>query len=86
MRKEELMNLLIEESGSTRQKAAIEVQMGIRYIHEAAMFPLLIKREVVKSVVPNKENIITRSPVGVVSVITHGISHLILPFVQLHQR
>jgi acyl-CoA reductase-like NAD-dependent aldehyde dehydrogenase len=69
-RRDELVNLLIEETGSTRQKANIEVDMSIRYINEASTFPLIIKKEKLTSVVPNKENIITRSPVGVVSVIT----------------
>ncbi|WP_311315660.1 aldehyde dehydrogenase family protein [Neobacillus niacini] len=69
-RKDELVNLLIEESGSTRQKANLEVDMAVRYIHEASTFPLMMKKEQLASIIPNKKNYITRSAVGVVSVIT----------------
>jgi acyl-CoA reductase-like NAD-dependent aldehyde dehydrogenase len=69
-RRDELVTLLIEETGSTRQKANLEVDMSLRYINEASTFPLKMKEEQLTSVVPNKKNFIKRSPVGVVSVIT----------------
>ncbi|MDK2919577.1 MAG: 4-hydroxybenzaldehyde dehydrogenase [Candidatus Petromonas sp.] len=69
-RKEELVNLLIEESGSSRIKAGVEVDCCIADIKEAAKYPLLMNATMFPSNVPGKENRVYRIPVGVIGMIS----------------
>lgn len=70
-RVEELAHLLIEEAGSTHLKANVELHhIAIGFMKEAATYPLRMHKESIPSIIPGKENTLTRSPVGVVGVIS----------------
>lgn len=69
-RKEEIINLLVKESGSTRLKAQIEWGAAYRMVKEAATFPFRMEGKILPSTTPGKENRVYRSPVGVVGVIS----------------
>lgn len=69
-RKEELIDLLIEESGSTRIKAGVEVDCSISDIKEALKYPALMNASIFPSNVPGKENRVYRIPVGVIGMIS----------------
>ncbi len=68
-RKDEIIDWLIKEGGSTLIKASIEWQATVRTIKEAATFPYRVEGKILPSDVPGKENRIYRSPKGVVGVI-----------------
>ena len=67
--REELVNILIKESGSSHLKANVEVDFVIAITKESASFPLRMGGEIIPSLVAGKENRIYRKPVGVVGVI-----------------
>ncbi|MFB4166223.1 aldehyde dehydrogenase family protein [Alteribacillus sp. JSM 102045] len=69
-RREELINLLIQETGSSFLKAKVEVDFCISITREAAGFPMRMGGELVPSLIPGKENRIYRRPLGVVGVIS----------------
>ena len=68
-RREELVQWLVKESGSTVIKANIEVNACIGIIKLAAEYPFLLETTISRSAVPDKVNHIIRKPVGVVTVI-----------------
>ncbi|MCK6073945.1 aldehyde dehydrogenase family protein [Paenibacillus silvae] len=68
-RKEEIIRLLITESGSTRIKAEAEFAAAKRVVDESASFPFRMKGELLPSNTPGKENRVLREPKGVVGVI-----------------
>lgn len=68
-RKEEIVKLLITESGSTRIKAEAEFASAKRIVDEAASFPYRMKGEILPSNTPGKENRVVREPKGVIGVI-----------------
>ncbi|WP_084268710.1 aldehyde dehydrogenase family protein [Oceanobacillus damuensis] len=68
-RREEFVEHLIREGGSSHLKANVEIDFVIAITREAASFPLRMTGEIVPSLVPGKENRIYRSPLGVVGVI-----------------
>ncbi|WP_026905883.1 aldehyde dehydrogenase family protein [Paucisalibacillus globulus] len=67
--REELVDILIKESGSSHLKANVEVDFVIAITKESASFPLRMGGEIIPSLVAGKENRIYRKPVGVVGVI-----------------
>jgi aldehyde dehydrogenase (NAD+) len=69
-RKEEIVKLLVDESGSARIKAGIEVDCCITDIKEAAQYPMMMKDEIFPSCVPGKENRAYYFPEGVVGIIS----------------
>jgi aldehyde dehydrogenase (NAD+) len=69
-RKEELIKLLVDESGSARIKAGIEVDSCIADIKEAAKYPMMMRDEIFPSCIPDKENRVYYFPVGVVGIIS----------------
>jgi acyl-CoA reductase-like NAD-dependent aldehyde dehydrogenase len=69
-RKEELVDLLIHESGSSRIKSGVEVDCSIADIKEAIKYPLLMNVSMFPSNVPGKENRVYRLPGGVVGMIS----------------
>lgn len=69
-KKEELVQLLIEETGSSHLKASVEVDCSIGDIKLAATFPLLMGGSIRPSAIPGKENRVYREPTGVVGAIT----------------
>lgn len=69
-RKEEIVDWLIKESGSTRVKAMVEFGSARAITLEAASFPSRVHGEIRPSNTPGKEHFIYREPIGVVAVIS----------------
>ena len=77
-RREEIVDWLIAESGSTAIKANKEVSLAIAITREAATFPARMTGQIFPSNTPNKEVRVYRKPLGVVGVISpwNGPLHL----------
>lgn len=69
-RKEEIVEWIIKESGSTRIKAQIEWGAAKGITLEAASFPARVHGRILPSNIPGKENRVYREPLGVVGVIS----------------
>ncbi len=69
-RKEEIIDWLIQESGSTRLKANIEWASARSITQEAASMPARAQGGTFDSEIPGKENLVYRRPLGVVGVIS----------------
>jgi acyl-CoA reductase-like NAD-dependent aldehyde dehydrogenase len=69
-KREEIVRILVEETGSSRLKANVEVDCSIADVKEAAKYPLQMDGSIRASVIPGKENRVYRDPVGVVGAIT----------------
>ncbi|WP_255170397.1 aldehyde dehydrogenase family protein [Natrononativus amylolyticus] len=67
---EEVLELLALESGSTRVKGVAELQTAKGMMQQAASYPFRMAGEHDDSIVPGKENVVERVPVGVVGVIS----------------
>lgn len=68
-RKEEIIELLIKEAGSSEIKANIEFGAAMGIVQESASFPYRSKGQIMDSDFPGKENRVYRSPKGVIGVI-----------------
>ncbi|MFD2923260.1 aldehyde dehydrogenase family protein [Halobacillus naozhouensis] len=68
-RKDEIIDWLVKESGSTLIKAELEYQTAYGILREAASFPTRMDGQILPSNIPGKENRIYRSPKGVIGVI-----------------
>lgn len=69
-RKDEIVDWLTKESGSTRIKAMVEFNSARSITLEAATFPNRVHGEIRPSNIPGKEHFIYREPIGVVAVIS----------------
>ncbi|MGN2298670.1 aldehyde dehydrogenase family protein [Micrococcus luteus KDCGSN] len=69
-RREEIVDWLVKESGSTLIKANIEVSLAAGITHEAATFPTRVHGTIHPSNTPDREMRVYRKPVGVVGVIS----------------
>ncbi|OYD22657.1 aldehyde dehydrogenase family protein [Oceanimonas baumannii] len=69
-RKDEIVDWIIRESGSTRIKAQIEWGAARAITLEAASFPSRVHGRILPSSVPGKESRVYRKPLGVVGVIS----------------
>ncbi|NLC36706.1 MAG: aldehyde dehydrogenase family protein [Alcaligenaceae bacterium] len=69
-RKEEIIDWLIRESGSTRLKAEIEWGSARGITQEAASLPGRMHGRILPSDIPGKESRVYRKPLGVVGVIS----------------
>lgn len=69
-RREEIVNWLVRESGSTRIKARLEWETVRAIIMESASMPYMVEGRVLPGDVPGKECRVYRQPVGVVGVIS----------------
>jgi acyl-CoA reductase-like NAD-dependent aldehyde dehydrogenase len=69
-RQAEVVNMLVEESGSSQLKANIEVGASIGDLREAAKYPFMMKAEIHPSFIPGKENHVYRNPAGVIGAIS----------------
>jgi acyl-CoA reductase-like NAD-dependent aldehyde dehydrogenase len=69
-RRDEILDLLVRESGSTRIKSEIEWGLTLSIIKESATFPLRVEGKILPSMWPGKENRLYRKPAGVVGVIS----------------
>ncbi|WP_371752607.1 aldehyde dehydrogenase family protein [Ferviditalea candida] len=68
-RKDEIVELLVKEGGSTLIKADIEWGATLQTMKVAATFPLRMEGKILPSNIPGKENRVYRSPKGVIGVI-----------------
>lgn len=69
-RKVEIIELLIQESGSTRLKAGIEVEAALAIVREASTFPNRLLDSKLKSPDPERQSLIFRKALGVIAVIS----------------
>jgi aldehyde dehydrogenase (NAD+) len=69
-RREEIVDWLIHESGSTRIKADIEWRFARAVTLEASTFPSRIDGSILPTDIPGKESRVYRQPVGVVGMIS----------------
>lgn len=69
-RRDEIIDWLIRESGSTRLKAQLEWGAARAIALESASFPARVHGRIVESNVPGKESRVYRSALGVVGVIS----------------
>ena len=68
-RKDEIVDWLVKEAGSTLVKAEVEYAAAVAIIRESSSFPTRMKGEILPSNTPGKENRVYRSPKGVIGVI-----------------
>ena len=66
----DIVDIIIDELGGTRLKAAIEISLVKNIIKEAATYPLRMTGRIFPSPIAGKENRLYRVPVGVVGVIS----------------
>lgn len=83
--REEIVSVLISETGSSAIKANVEVDLAIADIQEFANIPFKMNSEISTSVIPDKENRVYRLPVGVVGVISPFNFTFIYLCAPLHQ-
>lgn len=69
-RKVEIVDLLIQESGSTRLKAGIEVDAALAIVREASTFPNRLLDSKLKSPDSERRSFIFRKALGVIAVIS----------------
>lgn len=69
-RRDEVIDWLVKEAGSTRIKADTEVNLAIAITYEASTFPTRVHGKIFDSNTPNRETRVYRKPVGVVGVIS----------------
>ena len=69
-RREEIVQWLIDESGSTRSKANIEVDAALGIIEESLTFPDKVKTEELHSQDPSRRSLVLRKSIGVIAVIS----------------
>ncbi len=69
-RREEIVDWLVRESGSTLLKANIEVSLAVGITQESASFPTRVHGRIFDSNTPNREMRVYRKPIGVVGVIS----------------
>ena len=69
-RREQIVDLLIQEGGGTWIKANSEVSASINLINEAAMFPYQMQTQMFPSIIAGKTNMVLKEPLGVVGIIT----------------
>lgn len=68
--RDNIVNLIRQESGSSALKANIEVEIALSSIRESATFPTRIHGKIMPSNSPGKTNYVFREPLGVVGVIS----------------
>ena len=66
----DIADIIVEELGGTRLKAAIEIFLVKTFIKEASTYPLRMTGEILPSTIDGKENRLYRVPAGVVGVIS----------------
>lgn len=69
-RKEEIIDWLIKEGGSTRVKAEVEIQITQGIMKESASFPTRSHGYIYDSITPGKESRAYRKPLGVIGIIS----------------
>ena len=68
-RKDEIVDILVKDAGSTAAKAGLELDITLSVMRLAAEFPFRMETIVNESMISGKKNHVIRKPVGVVGVI-----------------
>lgn len=68
--KEQIIDWLIKEAGSTAIKAEVEFGASINIVKEAAGFPYHMEGKIMPSQTQGKENRVYRNPLGVIGIIS----------------
>lgn len=68
-RKDELVDILVKDAGSTIAKAELELKITMSVMQLAAEFPFRMETIVNESMIPGKKNHLIRKPLGVVGII-----------------
>lgn len=63
-RREEIVQILVEENGASHTKANIEISGAIGIMKESATFPLRMHGQIMPSIIPGKENRVYHNPVS----------------------
>ena len=69
-RREEIIDWLIHESGSTRIKAGMVWQFTLSLVRECATLPMQVEGRILTSYKPGEQSFVFREPLGVVGVIS----------------
>ncbi|MDT0677853.1 aldehyde dehydrogenase family protein [Autumnicola musiva] len=69
-RKEEILEWLIKEAGSTQAKAEVEIQITLGIMKESASFPTRMHGYIFDSITPGKESRAYRKSLGVIGIIS----------------
>lgn len=69
-RKEEIVDWLIKEGGSSRVKAEVEIKITLGIMKESATFPTRMHGYIFDSITPGKESRAYRKPLGVIGIIS----------------
>ncbi len=69
-RREEVMGWITREIGGTQVKAALEVQLVLGVLREAAVLPFMVEGRILPEDIPGKESRAYRQPVGVIALIS----------------
>lgn len=69
-RKEEIVEWLIKEGGSSRVKAEVEIKITLGIMKESASFPTRAHGYIFDSITPGKESRAYRKPLGVIGIIS----------------
>ncbi len=69
-RREEIIDWLIHESGSTRIKASMEWQFTLNLVRECTAMPMQVEGRILTSYKPGEQSFVFREPLGVVGVIS----------------
>ena len=69
-RRSEVLSWLIRESGSTRIKSNMEIDVSCGILLEAASFPDRIEGRILPAAIPGQESRVYREPLGVVGIIS----------------
>jgi acyl-CoA reductase-like NAD-dependent aldehyde dehydrogenase len=67
---DDIVEIIIDELGGTRLKAAFEIGLTLDMLKEAGTFPLRMEGRIMPSPIDDKENRLYRQPVGVVGVLS----------------
>ncbi|WP_225726366.1 MULTISPECIES: aldehyde dehydrogenase family protein [unclassified Nocardia] len=65
----DIARLITEETGGTVIKTAVEIDLALQMLREAVTLPVRMEGRIMPSPLPDRENLVYREPVGVVSVI-----------------
>ena len=69
-RREEIIDWLIRESGSTRIKATMEWQFTLNLVRECIALPMQVEGRILSSYKPGEQSFVFREPLGVIGVIS----------------
>jgi aldehyde dehydrogenase (NAD+) len=70
LHKEEFVDWLVKESGSTRIKAKLDFQFGYEWLRHSVSYPSRVESKIVPCMIQGKESRLYRKPLGVIGTIS----------------